>query len=102
MTALDRDAIVEAMARAEFEHETPPDEGTWNDSETRWKAEYTYRCKAALDAARPMIGEWLAKDMHDAAERLPHTAEGAIYAGTLDAASARIRALCAGVKSNDR
>lgn len=49
--------IVEAMARAEFEHETPPDEGTWDDTENRWKAEYIYRCKATLTVALPMIGK---------------------------------------------
>ena len=107
MTTLNRDAIVEAMARAiSADHSGDLPEIAWQNAKARGEtARYYSDSRAALDAALPLIGEWLAKVMEQKRELLRHKHEddglvcdpwdGGFAYGLIES-SKIIRALCAG------
>ena len=72
MTTLDRDDIVEAMARAickkNYEYSDLPESKIASIVETDWRSDIPL-ARAALDAALPLIGEMLVK-------AVLHTIEG--------------------------
>ena len=127
---IDKDEIVEAMARAiSADHSGDLPEIAWQHTKAHGAtARYYSDSRAALDAALPLIGEWLAKECEVWADRahedyishlrrhrklmgdpFGHAEMAAEAADVCDvsekedrAIAARIRVLCTGGKSNDR